>query len=153
MAEKHIAVIFHSQSGSTQALAEAVVAGIALEPQVRWRLLRAMEAGIDDLRWCDGVIFGTPENLGYIAGGMKDFFDRTFYPAQRYAFNKPYGLFVSAGNDGSGAVAQLQRIVKGYPLKPIAEPLVLRGEVAPAALQQCRDLGQGVAAGLTLGIF
>ena len=150
---KHVAVIYHSQSGTTQALAEAVTAGIALEPQVSWRLLRAMEASIDDLRWCDGVIFGTPENLGYMSGGLKDFFDRTFYPAQRYAFNKPYGLFVSAGNDGSGAVAQLQRIVKGYPLQPMAAPLILKGPTAPAALQQCSDLGQAVAAGLVMGIF
>jgi len=153
MVAKRIVVIYHSQSGTTRALAEAVTAGIALEPGVSWRLLRAMEAGIEDLRWCDGIIFGTPENLGYLSGGLKDFFDRTYYPAQRYQFNKPYGLFVSAGNDGSGAAAQLQRIVKGYPLKAIAEPLILKGELQPGALQQCRDLGQAVAAGLTLGIF
>jgi len=153
MIAKRIVVIYHSQSGTTQALADAVTAGIALEPGVSWRLLRAMEAGIDDLMWCDGIIFGSPENLGYISGGLKDFFDRTYYPAQRHQFNKPYGLFISAGNDGSGAAGQLQRIAKGYPFKLVAEPLVLRGELAPSAVQQCRDLGQAVAAGLALGIF
>ncbi len=150
---KRILIVYHSQSGSTRALANAVAAGACLEEGIEIRQLRAMEAGIVDLLWCDGVIFGTPENLGYMSGGLKDFLDRIFYPALSHSLNLPYGLFVSAGNDGRGAVSQLQRIVKGIPLRCIAEPIIVRGEVKAEDLQLCKDLGQAAAAGLMLGIF
>ena len=151
--KKRLLIIYHTQSGSTRRLAEAVLRGALTEPEVDVRLLRAMEAGIDDLLWCDGVIFGTPENLGYMSGGLKDFFDRTYYPAQPQQLNLPYGVFVSAGNDGSGAVRQLERIVKGYPLRCVAEPIIVCGEVTVSGEQRCEDLGAALAAGLSLGIF
>lgn len=150
---KRILIVYHSQSGSTMRLAKAVAEGAGLEDGVDIRQLRAMEAGIDDLLWCDGVIFATPENLGYMSGALKDFFDRVFYPALSASINLPYALVVCAGNDGSGAVRQLQRIVKGIPLKCIADTVIVKGEVTLDDLQRCRDLGQATAAGLTLGIF
>ena len=145
-------LVYHSQSGATEALAEAVARGARREA-VELRVRRAYEAGLNDLLWCDGVLFGTPENLGYLSGAMKDFFDRTFYPAEPHQLNRPYALFVSAGNDGTGAVRQLERIVKGYPLKKAAEPLIVVGEPDDTALHDCEDLGQGFAAGLSMGIF
>lgn len=151
--KKKILIVYHSQSGSTRNLANAVYDGVTLEEYVECRKVQAMEAGMADLLWCDAVIFGTPENLGYISGGLKDFFDRTFYPAESYKLNKPYGLFISAGNDGSGAVRQLQRIVSGYPLKKVIDPVIIKGEVNSRALEQCSELGQTIAAGLTMGIF
>ena len=150
---KKLLVIYHSQSGATHKLARAVVRGAKQEEGVEIRLLRAIAASVDDLLWADGVIFGSPENLGYLSGGLKDFFDRTFYPAQPYQLNLPYAVFISAGNDGSGAVRQLQRIVKGYPFKEVAEPVIVKGEVSAQGEQVCEELGQAMAAGLGLGIF
>lgn len=117
------------------------------------KLLRAMEAGAADLQACDGVLFVTPENFGYLSGGMKDFFDRTYYPCVPGELPRPYMLIVSCGNDGSGAVRQLQRIVKGYPLSAVAEPLVVKGEPDQQALDQAAELGLSFAAGLGMGIF
>lgn len=153
MAVKRLLIIYHSQSGSTRALAQAVCSGAGIEPDIEVRCIRAMTAGIDDLLWCDGVIFGTPEYLGYISGGLKDFYDRTFYPAQPHQLNLPYALFVSAGNDGSGAVRQVERIVKGYPLRCVAEPIIICGELGTDDLARCEELGGTLAAGLCLGIF
>ncbi len=150
---KRLLIVYHSQSGSTRRLAEAVWRGASAEQDLELRLLRAMEAGCDDLLWCDGVIFGSPENLGYLSGGLKDFFDRTFYPAEPHALNIPYAVFISAGNDGSGAVRQLQRIVKGYPMRCVAEPVIVRGDVSAEGLNRCEELGAALAAGLSLGIF
>ncbi len=150
---KRLLIVFHSQSGSTAALAQAVFEGARQESNIDIRCLLAMEAGIDDLLWCDGVILGSPENFGYLSGGLKNFFDRTFYPAEPHQLNLPYATFISAGNDGTGAVRQLHRIVKGYPLREIAEPIIVKGEVSEQGLQQCRELGQAMAAGLDLGIF
>jgi len=150
---KHLLIIYHSQSGSTRKLAEAVLRGALLETDVETRLLRAMEATTEDLLWSDAIIFGTPETLGYMSGGLKDFFDRTFYPAEPFQLNIAYGIFVSAGNDGSGAIRQIQRIAKGYPLREVAEPIIVCGEVDGAGLQSCEELGNAMAAGLSLGIF
>lgn len=146
-------MVYHSQSGTTEALMGAVNEGAALEQGVDCRMIPAMEAGTEDLLWCDGVIFGSPENLGYLSGGLKDFFDRTFYPAQPHELNIPYAVVISAGNDGSSALRQLQRIAMGYPMRCVAEPLILKGEVCADSLQRCRDLGQAMAAGLSMGIF
>jgi multimeric flavodoxin WrbA len=152
MALKKLLIIYHSQSGNTRTLAQAVMSGAQAE-EVELRLLRAYEACTDDLLWCDGVIFGTAEYLGVMSGGLKDFFDRTFYPAEPYQLNKSYAVFISAGNDGSGALKQLQRIVKGYPLRCVAEPIIVTGEVTTSACQRCAQLGAAIAAGLCLGIF
>jgi multimeric flavodoxin WrbA len=116
-------------------------------------LLKAFDASLADLLDCHGVLFGTPENFGYMSGAIKDFFDRTFYPAQEHALNLPYALFISAGNDGSGAVRQIDRILIGYPMRKIADPIICRGTVTPEHLEQCEELGLTCAAGLALGIF
>jgi multimeric flavodoxin WrbA len=153
MSCKHLLIVYHSQSGATRRLASAVFDGAAIEEGVECRLLLAMEASLTDLLWSDAVIFGSPENLGYLSGGMKDFFDRTFYPAQSHQLNLPYAVFISAGNDGSGAVRQLQRIVKGYPLKAVAEPIIVKGIPDKDSIKRCEELGATLAAGLGLGIF
>ena len=106
-----------------------------------------------DLLTCHGVLFGTPENFGYMSGAIKDFFDRTFYPAQPYRLNLPYALFISAGNDGTGAVRQIDRILLGYPMRQVAEPVICRGTVTAEHLTQCEELGMLLATGLACGIF
>ncbi|WP_343067338.1 flavodoxin family protein [Litorivivens lipolytica] len=150
---KALLIVYHTQSGSSQALAEAAASGAAAEEGVTVELKRAMEADANDLRACDGVLFVTPENFGYLSGGMKDFFDRTYYPCDPGSLARPYMLIVSCGNDGSGAVRQLERIVKGYPLKAAAEPLIVRGEPSAEHLEAASDLGLSFAAGLGMGIF
>ena len=84
---KRLLIVYHTQSGNTRQLADAVYQGAKEEPEIELRMLRAAEACVDDLLWCNGVIFGSPENLGYLSGGLKDFFDRTFCPAQPYQLN------------------------------------------------------------------
>jgi multimeric flavodoxin WrbA len=150
---KRLLVVFHSQSGNTEKLARAVVRGAQVEEGVEVRLKRAFDTTLDDLIECDGVVFGTAEYNGYMSGALKDFFDRTFYPAQARVNNKPYAVVVSAGNDGTFAVQFIDRIARGYPLKCIAEPIIVVGDVDPAAEASCEELGETFAAGLSLGIF
>ena len=157
---KRLTIIYHSQSGNTQQLAEAVVAGAreeaagaGSEQTLTVSIKTAFNTGLEDLLSADGLLFGTPENFGTMSGALKDFFDRTYYPAEPYQINLPYGVFISAGNDGSGAVREIERIAKGYPLRRVAEPLIAKGEVNQQHLQQCRELGLSMAAGLVMGIF
>ena len=150
---KHLIIIYHSQGDKTATMAKAVSTGIHCEPEIEARVKMAFDADLEDLLWADGLIFGTPENFGYMSGALKDFFDRTFYLAEPYHLNLPYALFVSAGNDGSGAVREVDRIALGYPLRKIAEPVVAVSEPGDKDLQACHDLGHSFATGLTMGIF
>ncbi len=94
-----------------------------------------------------------PENFGYMSGLIKDFFDRTFYGAEDKVFRKPYVVFISAGNDGSGALSSIERIAAGYKFKRVFAPVIARGEITEAVLDQCRELGGTLAGGCAMGIY
>lgn len=151
----NLLIVYHSQTGRTEAMAHAVRDG-ARDPLIEAvdvRFLRAASAGPDDLLWAHGLLLGTPENFGYMSGAMKDFFDRTFYPVEGRILSLPYALFISAGNDGTGAIRAIRRIANGYPFKEVQEPLIARGDVTPQVLERCNELGLTLAAGLEAGIF
>ena len=90
-----------------------------------------------------------------MAGMIKDFFDRTYDEARgrKEIFKKPYVVFISAGNDGRGALSGIERICVGYQFKKIFEPVVARGEVSPEILARCEELGKTIAAGCEAGIY
>lgn len=150
---KHLLIVFHSQSGNTEKMARAVLAGARNEDidDVDVRMLGAFDAGVDDLLWANALILGTPENFGYMSGGMKDFLDRTFYPCEGKLEGLPYAVFISAGNDGTGAVSAIERIANGYAFRRVQEPLIARGEVTAEDLERCRELGTTMAAALEIG--
>ena len=152
---KRLLIVYHSQTGNTRAMAEAAHAGAtdALIEAVETRLLTAQCAGPADLLWAQGLLLGTPENFGYMAGGMKDFLDRTFYPVEGKLQPLPYAVFVSAGNDGQGAVQAIRRIAGGYPFREVRPPVIARGPVQAQHLACCRELGMTLAAGLEAGIY
>jgi multimeric flavodoxin WrbA len=150
---KRLLIVYHTQSGNTERLARAVVRGAAFDGEVEVQCQRAFDTSLEDLIACDGVVFATAEYNGYMSGALKDFFDRTFYPAQARVTNKPYAVVVSAGNDGTFAVQYIERIARGYPLKRIADAIIVVGEVDAAAEARCEELGETFAAGLSLGIF
>ncbi len=150
---KHLLIVYHSQSGRNEALAYAATKAAQIEDNVDVRLRRAPEAGTRDLEWADAAIFYMPENFGALAGGMKDFFDRVFYPVIDKELTCVYSLFLCTGNDGSQALLQVQRILKGLPFREISEPVIIRGEPDEYALVQSAELGGAVAAGLSLGIY
>jgi len=140
--------------GRIEKLTAAVVAGVgSLSEEVELRSLPALSAGVDDLLWANGLLIGTPEHFGYMSGAVKDFLDRTFYPVEGKVEGLPYAIYVSAGNDGTGAVSSIERIALGYKWKRIADPLIVRGDPDSAALVRCRELGETMAAGLSAGIF
>ena len=147
-------IVYHSQTGNTKALAEAAWQG-ATDPLIEGvevRLKTAGDAGPEDLLAAHGLLLGTPENFGYMSGGMKDFLDRTFYPVEGQLKPLPYAVFISASNDGQGALQAIRRIAGGYPFVEVQEPVIALGEVAPH-LPACRDLGMALAAGLEAGIY
>ena len=150
---KHLLIIYHSQSGNTAQLAQAVMRGCQRETEVETRLCKAFDAGLKELLWADGLLFGTPENFGTMSGALKDFFDRTFYEVEGRVDGKPYCMLVGAGNDGTGALTAIRRICNGYNFKEVQQPIVVVGDLEDQQLQTCRELGMAMAAGLEAGIF
>ena len=150
---KHLLIVYHTQSGNTGRLATAVEAGARAAEGVELRCLRAFDAGVDDLAWCEALLLGTPENFGYMSGALKDFFDRTYYPLEGQLTGLPYAIFISAGNDGTNAVREIERIATGYGWRAVAPAHIARGEIQPADLEACEALGAAMAEGLAMGIF
>lgn len=146
-------IVYHTQSGSCAALARAARDGASLEESVQVVVRRACDAGVEDLAAADGLLLVVAENSGSLSGACKDFLDRVFYPAIDRAIVLPYALLVSAGNDGRGAVQQAERILRGIPMKPVSEAQIFRGEPQSRHLLLAREAGQGLAAGLSMGIF
>jgi multimeric flavodoxin WrbA len=132
-------------------MAEAVIRGAREFADVRDR--DALQASADDVLWCDALIMGTPENFGYMSGALKYFLDRIYYPCLDQVAGKPWALFVKAGNDGTGAMTSVRRIVKGLALKEVQEPVLAVGELDEQVLNRCEELGMALAAGVEAGMF
>jgi NAD(P)H-dependent FMN reductase len=155
----------HSMTGGTRQMVEAAARGAALEPTVRVRLLSAPVAQAADLLEADGYIFDSPENLAAISGLMKDFFDRTYYPALDRINGRPYATLICAGSEGHNAARQVERIATGWRLKAIADPLIVCTHaqtpkailapkvIRPDDLKHCEELGAALAAGMSIGVF
>ena len=162
---KNLLVVYHSQTGGTLQMARAAADAAGLEDGVAVRLLHAADAGPDDILAADGLVFATPENLGSMAGMLKDFFDRTYYAALDRINGRPYATLVCAGSDGSGAARQIERIATGWRLRSVAPPLIVcthaqtpeailaPKQIDPAEIARCAELGSAIAAGLALGVF
>ena len=134
-------------------MADAVIEGAREIADVEVRVRTALDADADDLLWADGFILGTPENFGYMSGALKYFLDRVFYPCENRINGKPWALFVRAGNDGSGAISSVRRILGGLAVREVQDPVLIAGEFDEARLEECRDLGMTLAAGLDAGMF
>ncbi len=148
-----ILIVYHSQTGHTKQMADAVFEGAKAIDGVEVILKNAANATLDDLLTCDGLAVGTPENFGYMSGMLKDFFDRTYGEAQDKIFRKPFVVFISAGNDGSGALRAIERIALGYKFKTVFNPVIAQGKITEEILEQCRELGGTLAGGCAMGIY
>ena len=150
---KTLLIVYHTGGVKTAQMAEAVARGARGEAGVKVVLKRCAEAGPEDLLAADGLILGTPENFGYMSGMMKDFLERVFYPCEGKVNGRPWALFVGAGQDGSGAVSSVERIVLGLRLKRVHDPVVVVKDLQADHITRCEELGAAFAAGLAMGVF
>jgi len=148
-----ILIVYHSQTGNTKKMADAVAQGARGIDGVDVVLKKAADATLDDLLTADGLAVGTPENFGYMSGMLKDFFDRTYYQAHEKVFRKPFVVFISAGNDGTGALRAIERIALGYKFKTVYQPVIARGAVTEEIIGKCHELGATIAGGCQMGIY
>lgn len=155
MPAKRLLIVGHVPSPNTQRLRDAVEKG-AGHPDISGVEVIAkspFDTGPDDVLAADALILGTTENLGYMSGALKDFFDRTYYPVLEEKQGLPYALYIRAGMDGTGTRRGVETIVTGLRWKAVQEPLICRGEWDGEFVAQCEELGTLVAAGLEAGVF
>ena len=151
---KRLVMIYHSQSGRTEDIANSIIRGIGSEDLgIDFESCRALEAGCEQILRADGVIFGTPANFGYMSGILKDFFDRCFYGLEGKVDAMPYSIFVGASTDSVGAIESVRKICSGLRLKEVQEPLIIMRHVKEKEHKLCRDFGLAMAMGLETGIF
>ncbi len=162
---KQLAIIWHSMTGGSEALAQAAYAGAARGQGLKVLMLNAAEADAEHMLAADGYLFVFPENLAAISGGMKSFFDRCYYPCFGALNGRVYAMIVCAGSDGRNAVAQAERIATGWRLRQIAPSAIVctqaqtQKEILAAKiidshhLSAAAELGEQIATGLEMGIY
>jgi Multimeric flavodoxin WrbA len=152
---KLLLVIAHAPSPNIQRLINAVLKGANNSDVngVEVRFISALEAEADDVLTADAVILGTPENLGYMSGALKDFFDRNYYPCLDKTDALPCAILIRAGNDGTGTKRALESILTGLRWKIVQEPLICRGAFKEEFVDQAEELGLFMAASLEAGII
>jgi multimeric flavodoxin WrbA len=162
---KRLAIIWHSMTGGSKALAEAAFIGAQQVEGTETEILHADEATAEAMLNADGYIFAFPENLAGISGVMKAFFDRSYYPCLGQIEGRPYAMLVCAGSDGSNAVRQAERIATGWRLKKIADSMIICTHaqtpeailapkiIAKGELAKASELGAAMAEGLALGVY
>ena len=153
--DKSLLAVIHAPSPNTKRLRDAVIAG-ASHPDVSGVALTCLspfDTTPDHVMAADAIILGTTENLGYMSGALKDFFDRCYYPVLEAKQGTPYCLFIRAGQDGTGTRRGVETIITGLRWKPVMDPLICRGEWDEDFVPQCEELGLTMAAGLEAGIF
>ena len=141
-------VVHHTPSPALQAVLEAVREGVALVDDVALTVRPALSAGPADLLAADGVLLGTPANIGYMSGALKHFFDTVYYPCLDATVGLPYGVYVHGNDDTASALTSVQRITAALRWRQVAAPLSLTGAPGPADLEACRELAATVAVSL-----
>ncbi len=152
---KKLLIVAHAPSSNTLAMRDAVVSGAQHGDitGVEVTLRTPFEATADDVLNANGLILGTTENLGYMSGALKDFFDRIYYPCLEETQGMPFCYYIRAGHDGTGTNQAIKSITTGLKWRPVQEPLICKGGYSVDFIDNCSELGMAMSVGLEAGIF
>ena len=155
MSAKRLLVVAHAPSPNTVRLREAIKEGAqSVQSDIVELILKSpFDTSAEDVIKAQALILGTTENLGYMSGALKDFFDRTYNPCLEHTRGLPYALCIRAGLDGTGTRRAVESIASGLGWRAVQEALVCKGQWHEDFVGQCRELGAAMTAGLDAGIF
>ena len=152
---KRLLIVAHAPSPNTLRLRSAIENG-ARNPDieaVEVVVKAPLEAGPEDILACDAIILGTTENLGYMSGALKDWFDRIYYPVLEKKQGLPLVSIIRAGHDGTGTERAIRTIATGLRWRWVQEAIVLRGDWQESWLQDVEDLGEALVTALDGGMI
>ena len=139
-----VLIVYCSMTGNTKAAAEAIGEG-AKTAGAKVTLTEGSAAQPKDLLECDAVALGSYDAFSYMGGGLKDFFDRAFYPTQGQVTDKPYVAFLTHGGSGK-AIQSIESIAQTFKLKKVAEAVLIKGRPEGQAIAGLNALGTKLAA-------
>ncbi|MEM1557579.1 MAG: NAD(P)H-dependent oxidoreductase [Thermoproteota archaeon] len=143
-----VLILYYSRSGNVEALAKAVAEGVEKVKDAKAELKRVDYATIEDLISCDAVAFGSPNYFGYMAGLMKDFFDRAWSIREK-VFGKPAAAFTCGGSSSNAALLSIERIFPAFGMEKVVEGVAwgLREKGSPFErdLSELKKLGEALA--------
>ena len=147
-------IVHHTVSPATRELHESVLAGVkgAQEQGVSGVDLvvrPALAAPLTETLAADGIVLGTPANIGYMSGALKHYFDTIYYPLLDAKPGLPYGLWLHGNQDTAGALRAVTAIAKALGWEQVADPVIVMGAPTAADREACWNLGATLAA--TLG--
>ena len=138
----------HTPSPATAELLDAVMSG-AHDPDiigVDVVCRAALAATASDLLAADGIILGTPANIGYMSGALKHFFDQVFYVCKADKRGLPYGAYVHGNLGLEGAVRSVRTVTDALDWVAVTAFVEISGTPDRSARDACRELGAVVAA-------
>lgn len=152
---KKLIVISHAPSDNTKRMLEAVIKGANHRDiaNVDVRYISPLDTQPEDIKTAQAIIIGTTENLGYMAGLIKDVFDRCYYECLDSTQGMPFTFYIRAGHDGTGTKRAIESITTGLRWRLVQEPLICKGEFSDEFFAQCEELGLAMAASLDAGII
>lgn len=151
----NILLVVNTPSPNTLSLRYAAAKGL-LNPEfdgIQLRIRDPLDAVAEDVMWSDAMAIGMTENFAGMAGLVKDFFERIYYPCLEQTQGKPVVAYIRAGEDGQGTQRQLERILTGLRWNMVAPVLVLKGEWHARFLDETEQLTMTLAAGMESGIY
>lgn len=154
MTTKTLLIIAHAPSPNTKKLAQAAYDG-ASHPDIDINVIlkTPQDTQPEDVLAADALLLGTTENLAYMAGLTKDFFDRCYYPVLEKKQGMPFALYIRAGSDGTGTKIAIKTIITGLRWHQIQETLILKGNWQDEFTEQVEELAMTLAAGVEAGIY
>lgn len=139
-----VLILYYSRTGRTEALANAIAEGVESVKEVSAKVKRVDYATVHDFVNCDAVAFGSPNYFSYMAGLLKDFFDRALTVRERVS-GKPSLAFTSGGGSSDSALLSLERMISSFRLEKVADGIASQGEPSEEDLKTCKRLGEALA--------
>ena len=139
-----VLIVYCSMSGNTKTAAEAIAEG-AKSAGAQVTLKEGFAARPEDLLACDAVALGSYDAFSYMGGGLKDFFDRAYYPTKGQVTDKPYVAFLTHGGGGR-ALQSIESVAQSFKLKKAANALLIQGKPYGPALADLQAFGAALAA-------
>lgn len=150
-----ILVVYHSRTGNTAKLAEAVAKGVREVPGVQCLLKEAGEVTPEDFLHSAGIIAGSPVYYGSMAAELKEVFDKFVHLREKMA-DKIGAAFATAGDASGGKETTMLSILEAMLINGmiiVGDPLDATGHYGVSctgtpdrtALANAQKLGKRVA--------
>ncbi len=139
-----ILVMYHTFSGNTEQMANAIAEGARAVGGVEVAVKRVSDITLEEFTAADAIAIGAPNTFGGMAGALREFFDRA-WGARESAEGKPVAVFSSENEGQTKALEDIERFVGFYKMNPVSEGVMAVKAPDESEKQECLDLGRSLA--------